>query len=112
LEELTDFGCPIKSADQIWGDFSLVRVRSRAVITQFDHQLGLIDENIVGFNVRMKNIAAFQHFQRQKKLLTVGPDGLDVETDVATKFFQNFSQIHTGKRMKTSGNFYFFHFNL
>jgi len=48
-------------------------------------------QNVVGFNVSMKNTATLHQLQSQEQLLCVRADGLDVKTDVFTVLLEDFS---------------------
>ncbi len=52
---------------------------------------------VVWFDVSMEDMAAFQEFEGQKELLTVGTNCLDVQPHVFTILLKHFPQIHADR---------------
>lgn len=57
-----------------------------------------IHQNVVGFDVSMKDVTALEEFEGQEELLAVGPHGLDVEPNIFAVLLQDLPQVHTGTR--------------
>ena len=60
-------------------------------------QLILPHQDIVWFDVSMKNATSLHQLERKKKLLAVGPHGLDMKADVLAVTLENLPQVHAVK---------------
>lgn len=66
----------------------------RTEIAQLKHRLALVDEYIVGLDVGVQQITALEQLEREKELLRVGLNGLDVQTNSVAVAFQQLTQVH------------------
>ena len=69
-------------------------------------------QDIVRFDVGVKNAASFEEFQGQEELGGVGPHCLDVQTDIFPIALQNLTQVHTVRYQFTHKTFESFGPNL
>ena len=69
-------------------------MRRRAEVAEFQLEFTLVDQNVVGLDVGVKDRAFLEQFQREQQLLRVGSHRLDVQADVLAVLLQHFSQIH------------------
>lgn len=58
-------------------------------------------QDVVGFDVSMKNVATFKEFEGQEELLAVGAHCLDVEPHIFAVLLQDLPKIHTRTKSKT-----------
>ena len=71
----------------------LVETCRKTEIRQLDMPV-FVDQDIVWFNVRMHDVTLAQKAQGEEQLMSVGPHGADVQTDVFTEPLDDFSQVH------------------
>lgn len=55
-------------------------------------------QDVVRFDVSMKDVAALEEFEGQEELLAVGAHCLDVEPHIFAILLQDLPQVHTGTR--------------
>ena len=58
-------------------------------IAELEQRLGLVDQDVVGLDVGVDDVALSEQLERKQELLRVGPHGVDVDTHVLAVLFQH-----------------------
>lgn len=66
----------------------------RAKITELQQSFSIIDQDVVGLDVGVEDVALSQVLQGQQELLGVAPDGGHIDAHLLAILFQDFSQVH------------------
>jgi len=69
---------------------------------QYLQQEIVTHQNVVRFDVSMQNVAAFEEFEGQEKLLAVRAHSLDVKPNVLAILPQHLPQVHAKARKQES----------
>ncbi len=91
---LTDLRCPIETTDQVLGYLTLRRIRCRAEIAQLEHQLGLVDQNVIRLDIRVQDLTLLEQLEGPEQLTGIGPNSRDVQAHIFPVLLQHLSQVH------------------
>lgn len=69
---------------------------------QYLQKENVTHQNVVRFDVSMQNVAAFEEFEGQEKLLAIRAHSLDVKPNVLAILPQHLPQIHAKARKQES----------
>lgn len=89
-----DFRRPVESRHQVGRGFGVRNVGRGSEIAQFQHGLGLVDQDVVGLDVCVDDVALFHQFESHEQLLGVGPDRVDVDANVLAVLLEHLPQVH------------------
>lgn len=89
-----NLGRSIEARDQIRRDVIVLDQTGAAKVAQLQHQVALIHQNVVGFDVCVQYLALFEELQRQKELLRVTSHCLDVQAHIFAVLFEHLTEVH------------------
>lgn len=84
--KLTDFWSSVEPSHQIRCHLVFCHFRGGTKITEFQYEFLFINEYVVRFDISVYNVALSKQLQSAEQLVRVGPNGLDVQSNVFAVF--------------------------
>jgi len=89
-----NFWSPVKPADEVRRDLVLRGIRCGTKITQFEHGLLFVHQDIVRLDIGVHDVALLQEIQSEEELFGIYPDGPNVQSNIFAKALDDVTKIH------------------